>query len=520
MSTRLPAPELTGFSYLRDLGAGGFADVYLYQQEQPYRQVAIKVLRDAGVSTRARQMFAAEANAMAQLEHPYIVRVYSTATTADGRPYIVMSYYPNGSLSTRARREPLSVGECLQVGIQIGAAVETAHRARILHRDIKPANILLGPFGEPGLTDFGIAAQIAAIEDEDSGLSVPWAPPELLYSTGPAGVQTDVYSLSATLWHLLVGRSPFEVPGGNNSIYELMKRVRDMTAPSTGRREVPASLDRLLKQGMSKQANLRPPSALELVRSLQAIEQELQLPRTQIMVARDGGTMSGRLDARQVADRTKAQAPQRIDPSGAGSAPQGWVARPDPTGRGGPFAPGFDDRTGVGLRPELATISQPPLADATRLQSQVVAKVRPQDDADRKVPWKALIAVLGVLVLIAGIGATVLLVGNRGKAAVTEVGGTEPKQTVQVGGDRLPPGPVTIKGTRDGTAVTFTWSYSAAEDDDSYRYRLADGTVGNTTEAKLTVTAPAGTQACLEVMVYRNDGTSSPRAWSPKVCVP
>jgi serine/threonine protein kinase len=90
-------------------------------------------------------MFVAEANAMAQLEHPFIVRVYSTGTTADHRPYIVMSYYPNGSLAARVRRELFSVAEALQVGIQIGAAVETAHRARILHRDIKPARSCSDP---------------------------------------------------------------------------------------------------------------------------------------------------------------------------------------------------------------------------------------------------------------------------------------------------------------------------------------------------------------------------------------
>ena len=521
MSRQLPAPDLPGFSYLRDLGSGGFADVYLYQQEHPYRQVAVKVLRDATVSTRARQMFVAEANAMAQLEHPFIVRVYSTGTTADHRPYIVMSYYPNGSLAARVRRELFSVAEALQVGIQIGAAVETAHRARILHRDIKPANILLGPFEEPGLTDFGIAAQMAAAEEEDAGLSVPWSPPEVLYSTGPAGVSSDVYSLSATLWHLLVGRSPFEVPGGNNSVYELMKRVRDLPVPSTGRREVPSSLDRLLKQGMSKQTNLRPSSALELVMSMQAIEQELQLPRTQIMLARDGASAQGRSEPVLAADRTQVQAPQRTEPSQPGT-PTGWGRAPEP-----------GDRRSVppdGETPPEPTAGRAPVPAAnvsryeeviepTRLASRVAAP--PEHAApreERPLPWRALLAVVTVLVLMVGIGATLVL-NDRGTKAATSATVSEAPPTVQVGGDVLPPGPVTIKGQRDAGAVTFTWTYSAALDDDQYRYRLADGSVRNTRERSVTLTVPGGVEACLEVMVYRNDGSPGSRDWSPKVCV-
>ena len=224
MSSR--APQLRGLTYIRDLGSGGYADVYLYQEAMPRREVAVKVLRSGSVSSALQLRFQQEVNAMAQLSHPNIVPVYYAAVAPGGRPYLVMKYYPRASLGERARRERLSVAETLQIGIKVASAIETAHLAGMLHRDIKPANILTDEYGEPGLGDFGIAGDMTAIDDSDLGVSVPWSPPELLYATETAGVRSDVYSLAATLWHLLVGRSPFEIPNGDNSQFALMKRSR------------------------------------------------------------------------------------------------------------------------------------------------------------------------------------------------------------------------------------------------------------------------------------------------------
>ena len=99
-----------------------------------------------------------------------------------------------------------------------------------------PANVLVSQYGAPGLTDFGIAGRGAAHdEDDDVGVSVPWAPPEVLFgqSSGDAG---PTCTLAATLWQLLVGRSPFEVPGGDNTAYALMPRIRDARAVDRPRR--------------------------------------------------------------------------------------------------------------------------------------------------------------------------------------------------------------------------------------------------------------------------------------------
>jgi serine/threonine protein kinase len=163
MSRRLPStpPNLPGFSYVHVLGSGGFADVFLYEQSMPRRQVAVKVLLNEVVNDQVRQMFQAEANLMAQLStHPSILTVYQASVSADGRPYLVMELC-SASLSERYRREKIPVPEVLRIAIKIASAVETAHRAGVLHRDIKPTNILMTAYGHPVLSDFGIAATLA-----------------------------------------------------------------------------------------------------------------------------------------------------------------------------------------------------------------------------------------------------------------------------------------------------------------------------------------------------------------------
>ena len=153
MARRLPSqpPVLPGFSYIHVLGSGGFADVFLYEQNMPRRQVAVKVMLSEVVNDQVRQMFQAEANLMAQLSgHPAILTVYQAGVSADGRPYLVMELC-SASLSERYRRERISVAEVLRIAVKIGSAVETAHRAGVLHRDIKPSNILLTAYGHPVL---------------------------------------------------------------------------------------------------------------------------------------------------------------------------------------------------------------------------------------------------------------------------------------------------------------------------------------------------------------------------------
>ena len=527
MSTPLPPPQIPGLRYLEKLGAGGYADVYLYEQDMPARKVAVKVLREAGVSASVAGRFTAEANAMAQLEHPHIVPVYAADVTPDGRPYIVMMYFPKANLAERVRRGRLSVAEVLRIGIQIGSAVETAHRARLLHRDIKPANILTNQYGTPGLTDFGIAAQVAAHDDEDTGVSVPWSPPEVLYATQPASIRSDVYSLAATLWHLLVGRSPFEIVDGDNSTFALMRRIRDTPAPSTGRADVPMSLDRLLRTAMAREPQARPATALDLVRSLQSIEQEMRLPRTSLALAEESGETTG-LSRLVRADATRVQAPQvvraqpSLPPVGAPHPAAGPAAPPPAAGPAVPppanalMDPVISDSSDRTMRRDSSAVVPPQGAALSGLHEPTRLRGRPVEpepdteaDAGRKPRW-AVVALAAVVVgLVVGIGA--FLSSGRGSAIPEEPETAASELPPEVGAELLPPGPLAITGHSSGSQVIFEWAYADALDSDSYKWRAyrpgsePSGSERPAEEPTVTVRALAG-GTCIEVRVVRANG--------------
>jgi serine/threonine protein kinase len=283
-------PAIPGFDFVELLGSGGYADVYRYQQQMPKRQVAIKVLTSDDLGAERLAKFTAEANTMAGLsDHPFIVSVFHADVAGDGRPYIIMELYPKPNFSVRARTEQFSVPEVLRTGIQVASAVETAHRAGVLHRDIKPANILTSAYGRPGLTDFGIASSLAeGLREELEGMSIPWSPVEVITGTAPVDSRSDVYSLAATLYTLLVGRSPFEVKGGPNRAVDLIDRIERADLPPTGRGDVPPTLERLLRQAMAVDPNSRPSTAAEFAHALQAIELELSLNMTPFEVSDDG----------------------------------------------------------------------------------------------------------------------------------------------------------------------------------------------------------------------------------------
>ncbi len=288
MARRLPStpPVIAGFSPVHVLGSGGFADVFLYEQDMPRRQVAVKVLLDEVVDDRVRQMFQAEANLMARLStHPSILTVFQASVAADGRPYLVMELC-SSSLSDRYRRESIPVSEVLAIGVRIGSALETAHREGVLHRDIKPSNILRTAYGNPVLSDFGIAATIGSADpDEPVGMSIPWSAPEVLIDESRGTIQSEVYSLAATVFSLLAGRSPFEVRGGRNGAADLMGRIDKGGVKPTGRPDVPPSLERLLAAAMSRKVQARPATVMEFVRGLQQVEAELGIPQTPADVA-------------------------------------------------------------------------------------------------------------------------------------------------------------------------------------------------------------------------------------------
>jgi len=293
-------PRIPGYQYVEHLGSGGFADVFLYEQEWPRQRVAIKVVRpDVPLNEREKSLFTSEANAMARLaDHPYIVSVMTAGVTEEGRPFLVMRYCPPPDLGVRVRSNPMPVAEAIATGIKLASAIETAHRSGILHRDIKPSNVLVTTYSEPALTDFGIAGGMHEVEGDRQELriSYPWSPPEILDGRSNGSVASDVYSLGATIWHLLVGRSPFSIPSGDNSTRALTARILHAEPPATHRPDAPPALERLLQQCLAKDPSHRPASALELARELQRIEASAGFARTPIAV--EGAVLGRHADQR------------------------------------------------------------------------------------------------------------------------------------------------------------------------------------------------------------------------------
>lgn len=491
-------PPIPGLRHVRLISsAGGFGDVHLYEDLELGRSVAVKVIREADLSPTTVQRFMAEANAMAALEHPNIVRVYGAGTATDGRPYISMQYCPQATLEAKAARERLGVAEVLRAGIGIGSAIETAHRAGLLHRDIKPANILTTPWGSPGLTDFGVAAQISAEDetDDDVGVSVPWSPPEMLYSTTRGTPASDVYSLGATVWHLLVGRSPFEIPQGDNRRLALMGRVRDLPVPPTGRPDVPESLERLLRYAMAKRPEQRPQTMAQFVGMLQGIESELGLPRTEAVYVEHqahGGAIPPQGPPRLVSD-------PKATPTGA----EGRATQLRPRASSGATGAGAATQ----LRPKVTEIIMPAAADPA--------------PSTRSVRTLTVVG-LGLLVVAAIAGYWLVDRGHGAAPTQPAVGASTSSAEAGTGAvvdDTIPPGPVTVTGARSSDGAVFTWSYSAALSTDTYRWEVVGGASGVASKPTVTVPDAAGTKLCLHVIVVRADGSYATKDWSTQACV-
>lgn len=464
MARRLPSqpPVLPGFSNVRILGSGGFADVFLYEQNMPRRQVAVKVMLSEVVNDQVRQMFQAEANMMAQLSaHPSILTVYQASVSSDGRPYLVMELC-SSSLSERYRRERIPVPEVLRIAVKIGSAIETAHRAGVLHRDIKPSNILLTAYGHPVLSDFGIASTVSEADSQESvGLSVPWSAPEVLMDETPGNIASEVWSFAATVYSLLAGRSPFEIPGESNKSADLISRINRAKVQPIGRSDVPQSLERALDRAMSRKPEARPLSVLELVREFQAIETELGVPQTAIEVAMDDWALATVSD---LEDRTRIR--------GVAGVPTAAKSRR----RRRPVTGSYSAVGTVVRESESAGAAQSsgrgPMAQSRGM---------------RALAW----VLVASAALVIALGATAILVLIRANTdGIPKVTDIAAKTSVD--------------------SIKFSWADPGLKANDSYQVSTRDGQSSIQTTADFVTGAKAGDRVCITVTVNRGGRIGPP----------
>ncbi len=211
------------------IGQGGMGAVVLATDMRLDRKVAIKrILGEAARSRTAVMRFLTEAKAIAALNHPNIVQIYDYGRTKDG-PFLIMEFVDGGSLLDVCKSGPLPLEKAVDIVCQICEGLGAAHEEGIVHRDIKPANILVNRAGLPKLTDFGLAKA----EDHDHGMTMAGAvmgtpdfmPPEQRRDASLVDHRSDLWSLAATFYQMITGRSPKiirlkEVPAGLQPILE------------------------------------------------------------------------------------------------------------------------------------------------------------------------------------------------------------------------------------------------------------------------------------------------------------
>ena len=270
----IPAELCTaGFDDVVEIGHGGFGVVFRCVQPLLDREVAIKVLT-ADLDPDNVDRFLREQRAMGRLSgHPHIVTIFQVGTTARGRPYIVMPCHDKGSLEALIRRHgPMDWSETLRIGVKLAGALEAAHRAGILHRDVKPGNVLLTEYGEPQLTDFGIA-RIAGGFQTATGViigSPAFTAPEVLAGASPTPA-SDVYSLGATLFCMLTGHAAFERRSGEQVVAQFL-RITSQPIPDLREQGLPAEVAAVIERAMAQDASARPASAAAFGDGLREIQ--------------------------------------------------------------------------------------------------------------------------------------------------------------------------------------------------------------------------------------------------------
>ncbi|MFN9850641.1 MAG: protein kinase domain-containing protein, partial [Planctomycetota bacterium] len=196
----------------KTLGKGGMGEVLLATDTRLNRKVAIKrILGDAARSKTSVNRFLTEAKSIAALNHPNVFQIYDYGRAQDG-PFLIMEFVDGSSLLDRCREGALPLDEAVDLACQLCDGLGRAHDVGIIHRDIKPANVRMTADGIPKLTDFGLAKA----ESADTGMTMAGAvlgtldfmPPEQRRDAALTDARSDLWSLAATLYQMVTGKSP------------------------------------------------------------------------------------------------------------------------------------------------------------------------------------------------------------------------------------------------------------------------------------------------------------------------
>jgi eukaryotic-like serine/threonine-protein kinase len=284
----LPGSKLGRYRIVRLVGAGGMGEVYLAEDTQLGRNLALKLLsrrltEDPTLVARFRQ----EARAASTLNHPNIVTIYEVGEF-EGTHFIATEFVEGVTLREVIARTPLEISRALDIAMQVASALSKAHGAGVVHRDIKPENVMVDAEGHAKVLDFGIAKLTE--QPRADGLE---APTILRVETSPGAVvgtahymspeqarglgvdsRTDIFSLGVVLYEMLAGRRPFE---GETST-DVMASIINKEPPPLARynREVTEALDLVVQKALAKERDERYQTAKEMQADLRRVRQRLE----------------------------------------------------------------------------------------------------------------------------------------------------------------------------------------------------------------------------------------------------
>lgn len=269
------------YRVIRELGKGATATVYLCDDPDNARQVAVKVIRFgqdcAAMSRRMRKLFQNEGMVSRRLDHPNIVRVFD-AVVEDDFAYLAMEYVDGFSLEEHCRIDRLlPMHRVIGIIFKCCMALDAAYRQGIIHRDIKPANIMVAAGDEAKIADFGLALNMNKDLDRDStfimGVGSPaYMSPEQIKGY-PLNQKTDLYSLGVVMFQLLTGRLPFRANNQATLVYKIVNT--DAPAVTALNPNLPEGLNAILRKALEKDLYSRYRNGAEMAKDLSAVRYQI-----------------------------------------------------------------------------------------------------------------------------------------------------------------------------------------------------------------------------------------------------